>query len=274
MLKVFSFVSLMALVTSGAVLNEPRPTSNPIKFTDNSQSAEEKVMSTYGTSGAHTPHMMVYKPVKFDGASGGSAAAASAPHPYTYEAAPSGSFAVPAYEEPPYPYGGKTAHVSPHKFGFGKLDLHNSLFRHDGSPWKKIVKILTAAIPIGLFLAALPPNVVHINATQTVKPLGTVQKQRSTEDGPVIESFPVLEMIEKHGGFKALNKDECDAFLFCQIARLGKEASANSVQQGFWAVAHETPAPLAELLNVGTLFKAVRDDACNFYNCPAVSKEE
>jgi hypothetical protein len=34
------------------------------------------------------------------------------------------------------------------------------------SPWRKVLKVLTAAIPIGLFIAALPPNIVHINATQ------------------------------------------------------------------------------------------------------------
>jgi hypothetical protein len=33
-------------------------------------------------------------------------------------------------------------------------------------PWQKLLRVMTAAIPIGLFLAALPPNVVYLNTAQ------------------------------------------------------------------------------------------------------------
>jgi glycopeptide antibiotics resistance protein len=32
--------------------------------------------------------------------------------------------------------------------------------------WKKVLNMLTAFIPLGLFLAALPPNILTINTTQ------------------------------------------------------------------------------------------------------------
>jgi hypothetical protein len=32
--------------------------------------------------------------------------------------------------------------------------------------WKKMMNMLTALIPLGLFLAALPPNILTINTTQ------------------------------------------------------------------------------------------------------------
>ncbi|XP_059482788.1 uncharacterized protein LOC132200973 [Neocloeon triangulifer] len=276
-IRILSFWGLMTLVASGAVRNDARPTSGSlVKFEDQQQqAAEEKVMSPYGTSGgvSSAPMKTVYKPMKFDGSSGGAAAAASANYPYNYEeAAPASTFHAATYNEPPYHYGGKTAYISPHKFGHGKFDVHNGLSHN--SPWRKIIRVLTAAIPIGLFLAALPPNVVNINATQSVKPLGTFQKQRSTEEGPVIESFPVLDMIESRGGLRALEDADCEANLFCEIARLGREANANSVQRGFWSVVNDTPDALSELLGVKELFKAIRTDACQIYKCPTQKNKE
>jgi hypothetical protein len=66
-----------------------------------------------------------------------------------------------------------------------------------------------------------------------------VQKQRSGDDPDTVETFPVLDMIEKRGGLRALRNENCEANLFCEIARMGKSAEANSVQQAFWGLVHE-----------------------------------
>ncbi|XP_049286014.1 uncharacterized protein LOC125765153 [Anopheles funestus] len=45
----------------------------------------------------------------------------------------------------------------------GKEDAHLKSF----SPWKKIIHVLSAAIPIGLLISALTPQVVYINPNAT-----------------------------------------------------------------------------------------------------------
>jgi glycopeptide antibiotics resistance protein len=39
-------------------------------------------------------------------------------------------------------------------------------YREKMSMWKKVLNMLAAFIPLGLFLAALPPNILTINTTQ------------------------------------------------------------------------------------------------------------
>uniref|UniRef100_A0A182N529 Uncharacterized protein n=1 Tax=Anopheles dirus TaxID=7168 RepID=A0A182N529_9DIPT len=49
----------------------------------------------------------------------------------------------------------------------GKEDTHLKSV----SPWKKIIHVLSAAIPIGLLISALTPQVVYINPNATLPPL-------------------------------------------------------------------------------------------------------
>ncbi|KAF4532734.1 hypothetical protein B566_EDAN011926 [Ephemera danica] len=142
---------------------------------------------------------------------------------------------------------------------------------HQNPPWKKLLRIATAAIPIGLFLAALPPNVVYVNTAQPVpKPLGTSsQRQRSdtSEHVTPVTTFPVLDMIERAGGLPALEKPECEAFIFCSMARLGAHQEANSVQRFLYSTAHGIPDTLAEMFGIKEIMKAIRTDSCSIYKC-------
>jgi hypothetical protein len=40
-------------------------------------------------------------------------------------------------------------------------------FMNSVSPWKKIIHVLTAAIPLGLIISALTPHVVYVNPNST-----------------------------------------------------------------------------------------------------------
>ncbi|GJQ82851.1 hypothetical protein Trydic_g2590 [Trypoxylus dichotomus] len=50
-----------------------------------------------------------------------------------------------------------------HLLGHKQLGLQERPGVLDSIPWKKVVKFLTAAIPIGLFIGALTPNVINIS---------------------------------------------------------------------------------------------------------------
>ncbi|XP_049537545.1 mucin-19-like [Anopheles darlingi] len=69
---------------------------------------------------------------------------------------------------------------------FGKDEL-----QHKGaamSPWKKIIHVLTAAIPIGLLISALTPQVVYINPNATLPPQSTQLQTPSPVSGAGLSS--------------------------------------------------------------------------------------
>lgn len=68
-------------------------------------------------------------------------------------------------------YGMWSQGVTFHKHDFLRLFTALNLLtrmccREKTSMWKKVLNMLAAFIPLGLFLAALPPNILTINTTQ------------------------------------------------------------------------------------------------------------
>ncbi|PSN44521.1 hypothetical protein C0J52_14690 [Blattella germanica] len=140
------------------------------------------------------------------------------------------------------------------------------------SMWKKVLNMLAAFIPLGLFLAALPPNVLTINTTTPDLP----SRQRSVdqEDSSELDimSFPILDLLDKYG-IESLDDPECENRIFCEMSRLGREPTGNIIQKAFWHLAQDTPDKTADAMGMRELFKAVRTDACSIYRCKEKDKE-
>ncbi|KAJ9578845.1 hypothetical protein L9F63_004949, partial [Diploptera punctata] len=134
------------------------------------------------------------------------------------------------------------------------------------SMWKKVMNMLAAFIPLGLLLAALPPNILTINTTTPDLP----SRQRSVETLDMT-SYPILHLLEKYG-VESLDDPECENRIFCEMSRLGREPSGNVIQKAFWHAAHETSDKNAEAMGMKELFKAVRTDSCSIYKCEEKKK--
>ncbi|PNF27462.1 hypothetical protein B7P43_G08984, partial [Cryptotermes secundus] len=130
------------------------------------------------------------------------------------------------------------------------------------SMWKKVLNMLAAFIPLGLFLAALPPNVLTINTTQPDLP----SRQRSVNHEDSAMSFPILDLLDKYG-IDSLDDPECENRIFCEMSRLGGQPRGNIVQKAFWNLAHHIPDKTADNIGMKELFKAVRTDSCEIYRC-------
>nr|CAD7449149.1 unnamed protein product [Timema bartmani] len=130
---------------------------------------------------------------------------------------------------------------------------------------KKAVSLLATFIPLGIFLASISPSILHINSTQSNLP----HRQRSLDGVTKMDDLddPLLAILDKYGGTESLDDPDCENRIFCEMSRLGKQPQANLVQKAFWYLANDTPSSVAESLGLREVFKAVRTDACNIYNC-------
>merc|ERR1711990_640257 len=122
---------------------------------------------------------------------------------------------------------------------------------------------LAAFLPIGLFLAAIPPNLIVINST--------ARRKRETEDSllnsldaPAMER-PILRRIASLG--PAMWRTECQAQIFCEMVRLGRLPEGNSVQRMFASAAVNTPDFAANLLGLSDTFQASREGDCSKFKC-------
>ena len=86
---------------------------------------------------------------------------------------------------------------------------------------------LAAFLPIGLFLAAIPPNLITI----------TTKKKRSTLESNEVETeveeygHPFMKRISELGFDKLWMDAECQKQLLCQMTQKGREDNANNVQK-------------------------------------------
>ncbi|XP_062554497.1 uncharacterized protein LOC134219693 [Armigeres subalbatus] len=174
------------------------------------------------------------------------------------------------------------------------------------SPWKKIIHVLSAAIPIGLIISALTPQVVYINPNmtqnpvqmQTPTPIGATgsssnfanpSRQRSEDQTGPFGTAPANPLI---GFLNALSANQsrwpnfdalfggatgssspiegggaCEEKSFCEMARQGINHDADTLFKMLWKIANETPADQASQSGLEEIFRAVKDDDCSRFHC-------
>jgi len=152
------------------------------------------------------------------------------------------------YDSPAY------AESSPSYSGGGGKDSFNDF-----------LNALAAFLPIGLFLAAIPPNLIVINSTARRKREAEDSLLNSVDAVATEEERPVLRRIAALGS--AMWKPECQAEIFCQMVQLGQLPEGNSVQRMFAATAIHAPDFATNLLGLGGTFQASREGDCAKFKC-------
>merc|ERR1712066_40793 len=169
--------------------------------------------------------------------------------------APSSSYDAPGYSnsyEPPS-YESPSYSPSYEAYGGGKDSFNDFL------------NALAAFLPIGLFLAAIPPNLIVINSTARRKREAEDSLLNSVDAVATEEDRPVLRRIAALGS--AMWKPECQAEIFCQMVKLGQLPEGNSVQRMFAATAIHAPDFATNLLGLGGTFQASREGDCTKFKC-------
>ncbi|KAK4020985.1 hypothetical protein OUZ56_002920 [Daphnia magna] len=123
------------------------------------------------------------------------------------------------------------------------------------------VSALTAFLPIGLFLAAIVPNIVTVSAGR--------RKRSETEEANAVRdeaTFPILDMISSFG-VRSLQEPTCQSKIVCEIGRMGGLPEANVVQRALWFTANYVPERISSLVGADKLFRQIRSQQCSEFMC-------
>jgi len=120
------------------------------------------------------------------------------------------------------------------------------------------VHALTAFLPIGLFLAAVVPNVITVNGGR---------RRRSNEDEVNEEvTFPILDMISSYG-MRSLQDPGCQAKITCELGAMGGLPEANGLQRSLWIAANYVPERLAGIAGAARLMRSIQKRDCTEFAC-------
>merc|ERR1712172_230030 len=169
--------------------------------------------------------------------------------------APSANYAAPdtSYEAPSY-----SSYEAP-KYEPNYSPSYEGYSGGGKDNFNDFLNALAAFLPIGLFLAAIPPNLIVINS----------RRKRSTdeEDYNSVETvFPFLEKINKIG-FEHLNDVKCQKELSCDMVVMGNSKEANFVQSSLAAMVHYTPTFVANAFGLKKVLQATEDKECHQFKC-------
>jgi len=118
---------------------------------------------------------------------------------------------------------------------------------------------LAAFLPIGLFLAAIPPNLIVINSRR--------KRDVTEHDENSVETvYPFLDKINKIG-WGNLQDVSCQKKLFCEMAVMGSSSDGNYVQRSLAALVKYTPTFLAQRIGVEDVVQATSSEKCQQFKC-------
>ncbi|KAG5672171.1 hypothetical protein PVAND_002322 [Polypedilum vanderplanki] len=176
------------------------------------------------------------------------------------------------------------------------------------SPWKKLIHVMTAAIPIGLIISALTPRIVYVHPNATVPTLQPPfsQQQPSPNIPPSAPNQPIppqqlqqqfntpfplrqraiiaptydistsltefMKFMEMQYRERRENIDGiCEDRFFCEMALMGAHPNANMMHRTMYKVAIETSQAQAERSGLKEIFSAIKHHNCNIFRCNHIS---
>jgi len=183
-------------------------------------------------------------------------------NPSSYNPSPSyddntrSSYEAPSsYSAPPSSYDAPPPYTGPSGPSYGSRDSFNDF-----------LNALAAFLPIGLFLAAIPPNLIVINSTSRRKRQAEDSIQNSVDSDLIFPSHrPFLERMMALG--PQMWSTQCQAMIFCQMAELGGTPEGNTIQKLFSTTTKVTPDFAADMLGIKELFQASREGGCSQFQC-------
>ncbi|XP_043285636.1 uncharacterized protein [Venturia canescens] len=124
------------------------------------------------------------------------------------------------------------------------------------SPWKKIIHLIGAFLPLGLLLATLKPNVVKIENT--------------TQPNIVLSKLRVVDLPAEHKRGRLVDKvqpEACDDRSICELIVSGSQPSSNLLQNILWNFTNRSTEEEAQKHGLQEIFAAVKKKDCSLVDC-------
>ncbi|KAK9876502.1 hypothetical protein WA026_013877 [Henosepilachna vigintioctopunctata] len=133
------------------------------------------------------------------------------------------------------------------------------------NPWKKIIKVIAAFIPIGLLISALTPTII------TVSPMNNTA-MRSRDDDP--HSDTIKKLVSSLGYFEHLSDRNCENRILCELL-LGASSSQNAERhiENFLAnFADREKYTNQRIEELKAIFTAVKRNQCEVITCKGIKE--
>lgn len=137
--------------------------------------------------------------------------------------------------------------------------------REDGG-LGSMVSAVGSMIPMGLFLAAIFPNIVSVVGRRKRSADGSSTSAGSDSAALDGLTFPILDMISSFG-VRSLQQPECQSKIVCEIGRQGGLPNANNIQRALWTIANYTPERLSRMVGADEVFRSIRNLQCAEFAC-------
>ncbi|KAG7199410.1 hypothetical protein KM043_014039 [Ampulex compressa] len=123
------------------------------------------------------------------------------------------------------------------------------------SPWRKIVHLIGAFLPLGLLLATLTPNVMQID--------------NSTQPNIVLSKLRVADLPVEHKQSRLLNdsSDICEERSICELIMAGGKSRSSTLQNVLWSLVARAPDVTIKENDLQEVFEAVKKKDCTSIVC-------
>ncbi|CAL7939533.1 unnamed protein product [Xylocopa violacea] len=143
--------------------------------------------------------------------------------------------------------------------GYQHVDLPNTerppyALKKGISPWKKIIHLIGAFLPLGLLVAALTPKVVKVENT--------------TQPNIVLSKWRVTDLPVEHKQARLTDASSgCEERSICDLILAGGDAGSSALQNMLWNLATRTSQTVAKESGLREVFEAVKKKDCANVPC-------
>ncbi|XP_046815810.1 uncharacterized protein LOC124422891 [Vespa crabro] len=127
---------------------------------------------------------------------------------------------------------------------------------HRISPWKKIIHLIGAFLPLGLLVAALAPNVIKI--------------QNTTDPNIVLSKLRVVDLPIEHKEARLIDERQtnvCEERSICELILEGGKPGTNIAQNVLWNLAIRSNEEMIRKIGLQEIFEAVKKKNCATIVC-------
>ncbi|XP_076683168.1 uncharacterized protein LOC143376574 [Andrena cerasifolii] len=154
-----------------------------------------------------------------------------------------------------FPYSFYQPSIGYHQANFLGDDHSMYAARKRVSPWKKILHLIGAFLPLGLLLAALTPSTVKVDNT--------------TQPGIVLSKWRAGDLPAEHKQARLAEEPSnvCEERFICEQILVGGRAESSVLQNLLWNLATRTSTAVAKQSDLHEVFEAVKKKDCSMLAC-------